>query len=84
MKWYILVCMMGLAGCQTIPAKPEWPKEPDVGVCPELVDAVPSEKLSDLLTTITANYGEYHNCQARVEAWQQWYKDQEKIYNDAK
>ena len=84
MKWSIILCAVFLAGCQTIPAKPEWPAAPNVGACPELSDAMPSEKLSELLSTVATNYGKYHECKARVEAWQQWYNEQKKIYEQAK
>lgn len=85
MKWSIIICSLLLAGCvHNPPAKPEWPKAPNVGQCPELSDAMPSEKLSELLSTVTANYGKYHECRARVEAWEQWYKDQKRIYDEAK
>lgn len=85
MKWSILACSLLLAGCNHMPAKPDWPKAPNVESCPEqLKDAPVTEKLSVLMETVTANYGTYHECKARVEAWQQWYKDQKKIYEEAK
>ena len=84
MKWSILAFSLFLVGCQTIPAKPEWPAAPNISSCPELKDAPISEKLSVLMETVTGNYGTYHECKARVEAWEQWYKEQKKIYEDAK
>jgi hypothetical protein len=84
MRWEILFCSLVLAGCGHIPAKPNWPVAPNIGTCPELVDAIPSEKFSELLKTVTTNYGKYHECKARVDAWQKWYDDQQKIYKDSK
>lgn len=84
MKWLIIFSAVLLSGCDTMPAKPAWPAAPNVGSCPALNDAAPSEKLSDLLSTVTTNYGKYHECAARVDAWQQWHKEQKEIYNQAK
>lgn len=83
MKWNIILCAVLLAGCNTIPPQyPKWPDSPKVGTCPELDTAMPSEKLSDLLSTVTKNYGKYHECTARVQAWEQWYKEQKGIYEE--
>ena len=73
-------------GCCTFSTKPKWPVAPDIkSTCPELA-LVPlgTEKLSETLNVITKNYGEYHECKARVEAWNAWYAEQKKIYEAAK
>lgn len=82
MKYSILLVSLLLTGC--IHTLPKWPDAPSVGKCPELDIAMPSEKLSDLLSTVTKNYGKYHECTARVEAWEQWYKEQKKIFESVK
>jgi hypothetical protein len=84
MKLYLILISILIAGCTTLPAKPEWPRAPNVGTCPELDIATTSDKLSDLLSTITTNYGKYHECAERVKAWQSWYTEQEKIYKESK
>ena len=84
MKYASLPILLLIAGCNTIPAKPEWPAAPDVSECPELAVAPTTEKLSELLSVVTANYGKYHECTARVQAWQSWYKEQKKIYEESK
>lgn len=84
MKFSILLVSLLLVGCNTVPPQyPKWPEPPKVGSCPELEQALPSEKLSELLTTVTKNYGKYHECTARVQAWEQWHKDQRAIYEEA-
>ena len=84
MKYLVFLMALLLAGCHTIPPQyPKWPDAPSVGNCPELDQAANSEKLSELLSTVTKNYGKYHECAARVDAWQQWHKEQKKIYEDA-
>lgn len=82
MKYTVILASLFLAGC--VNTMPKWPDAPRVGTCPKLDDAMPSEKLSELLSTVTKNYGKYHECSARTEAWEQWYRDQKKIYEDAK
>lgn len=84
MKFSILLVSLFLVGCQHNPPQyPKWPEQPKIGTCPDLEDAMPSEKLSELLTTVTKNYGKYHECTARVQAWEQWYKEQRAIYEEA-
>ena len=51
----------------------------------EGTDGTPSEvKASQLLTTVVDNYGACHENAARLEAWQQWYRDQKKIWESIK
>lgn len=80
----MILCSLLLSGCVTFSAKPKWPDQPNVGSCPELAESSQTEKLSELLKVVTINYGKYHECTARVEAWQQWYEKQKKIYEEAK
>lgn len=81
---YVLLAVLFLAGCDTMPSRPAWPDSPDVGQCEQLKDAAQSEKLSELLSVVATNYGKYHECSARVDAWQDWYNKQKKIYNESK
>jgi hypothetical protein len=51
----------------------------------EGTDGTPSEvKASQLLTTVVENYGSCHDNAARLEAWQQWYRDQKRIWESIK
>lgn len=51
----------------------------------EGTDGTPSEvKASQLLATVVDNYGSCHDNAARLEAWQQWYRDQKKIWESIK
>ena len=84
MKFGVLLVSLLLVGCNSIPPQyPKWPDLPKVGTCPELDLATSSEKLSELLSTVAKNYGKYHECTARAQAWEQWYKDQRAIYEEA-
>jgi hypothetical protein len=88
MKLSAVFLSLLLAGCATtVPVKPFFPNIPDSlkESCPELL-LIPegTEKLSEVLTVVTANYGEYHICRSRVDAWIKWYNEQKKIYEELK
>lgn len=81
MKHLLVFILVLLTGCHTIYVPIPPPAFPDIGEkmkyrCPELEMAKNSEKLSVLLESVISNYGEYHNCKAAVEAWNQWYIEQ--------
>jgi hypothetical protein len=86
MKIFILISLLFLAGCVT-PIKRNFPDIPPslrTG-CEELA-LVPqgTEKLSEVLIVVTDNYAKYHECQIKVETWQQWYKTQKDIFDSVK
>ena len=75
MKEYALILMLILAGCQNqkqfiLPPVPDLLKEP----CEELQE-IPLEttQLSQVLTVVSKNYAKYHECRAKVEAWNSFY-----------
>lgn len=41
-------------------------------------------KVPELLNTVTENYGTCHETREKLKAWQDWYKTQQKIWNDVK
>jgi hypothetical protein len=48
-------------------------------------DGTPSEiKASELLDRVVENYGSCHENAAKLEAWQEWYKEQKKIFESVK
>jgi hypothetical protein len=50
--------------------------------CPDLGQLDPSsEKISELLTVVTKNYGEYYDCKVKVDNWIEWYTTQKKIFD---
>ena len=46
---------------------------------------LPADKktLTDLLENVNNNYGSYYVLKDKLEAWQQWYKVQKNIFEDA-
>jgi hypothetical protein len=83
----LLVCLL-LAGCSTtVPVKRNFPDVPQVlkTPCPELKEVQEGTvRLSDVLSVVTDNYSQYHECKITVEAWIEWYDQQKKIFEEVK
>ena len=41
-------------------------------------------KTAELLSTVTENYGTYHEVTSKLKAWQEWYKEQKQIFESVK
>jgi hypothetical protein len=84
----VLLPIMLLTGClETVPVKMSFPQVPeDLKIaCPDLQLLDPeTKKLSEVVTVVTKNYGQYQECQVKVDAWVQWYNTQKKIFEDIK
>ena len=74
-----------LTGCVT-PVKREFPPvpEPLMRSCPQLADVPATKNLSDVLTVVTQNYGQYNECSIRVDSWIDWYNTQKNIFDSVK
>ena len=74
-------CATGVAVKMSFPAVPTDLTTP----CPDLksVDANTS-KLSEVVSTVVDNYGEYYTCKDRVDNWIDWYNTQKKISDSVK
>lgn len=87
MKQLILISALVLAGCSTTtPVERHFPAVPAQlkQACPDLKKAPETTKLSEVLTTVTQNYGQYHECHFKVDAWIEWYDTQKKIFDEVK
>lgn len=77
-----------LTGCTTVvPVKQHWPEPPGLQSqkpCPELKKLSENVTLSEVSKTIADNYSEYYQCVVKLEAWQEWYKQQQVIHKDLK
>jgi hypothetical protein len=84
---YLLIALL-LSGCSTlVPVKQSFPELPsELAVeCPNLKQLpADTKKLSDVVSNVSENYGTYYECQARKEAWVEWYKAQRQIYDGVK
>lgn len=78
-----------LAGClsTTAPVKRNFPDVPQelMKACPDLkkVDKG-TESLSKVLSVVTENYAQYHECRLKVDTWMEWYNAQKKIFDEVK
>jgi hypothetical protein len=83
MKILLISFLFLLAGCVT-PVKrnfPDLPPSLKTG-CADLELVAPgTDKLSEVLIVVTSNYAKYHECQIKVDTWQQWYKTQKEIFD---
>lgn len=87
MKNILLFCVIFLTGCSTVvPLQRKFPEVPEVLMAKcdnlETIDK-PTVFLSEFMTVITKNYNKYHNCSDLAAAWQQWYVEQKKIFDQA-
>lgn len=88
MRLYILLLAVFLGGCSTlVPVKQKFPDAPPALMerCPELIIVSEQQNnIRDFMEVIIKNYGAYHRCAERVNGWQEWYKETQKIMNGAK
>ena len=49
-----------------------------------LDEGTSSLKISDILSTVTDNYSTYYQVREQVLGWQQWYREQKKIFESVK
>lgn len=75
-----------LAGCLTTPVKRSFPDVPEElkVACPDLMLVEPTTKLSEVVSIVTKNYGQYQECQIKVDTWIEWYKTQKEIFDSVK
>lgn len=87
MRKLLLISLLVLTGCTTVvPVKMSFPQVPEdlKEGCPALKETPETTKLTDVLKVVTTNYGQYHECQIKTDAWIQWYDSQKKIFEDVK
>jgi hypothetical protein len=84
---FIVPMALIMTACSTVPVTMKFPDAPPEMLkgCAEL-QKVPTgtQELSKVLSTVTANYGRYHECSSYNEAWIEWYETQKKIYESVK
>lgn len=83
-----LTLAMLLTACSTtVPVKRSFPDVPPElkEKCVEL-SQLPTEtsKLSEVLTSVTKNYSEYHICKNKNDMWIEWYNTQKQIFDEVK
>ena len=84
----ILPVFLFLSACSTtVPVKRTFPDVPEElkTACPDLKQ-VPegTTELSKTLSVVVDNYGQYKECQIKVDLWTDWYDKQKKIFEEVK
>lgn len=87
MKYTAPLFALMLAGCVSVPVTPDFPP-----ALKELTEACPELKkiegdnvlMTDMLTVVAENYTAYYLCSLKNQAWNDWYKQQKKIYDGLK
>jgi len=81
-----LLCVTLLGCSTTVPVVAKFPEVPSqlTVACAKLKEAESKPEISDLTKTILHNYAEYHICAIRLDAWNEWYREQKKLYEALK
>ena len=86
MRYLLIAMVLVLSACgTTVPVVAKFPDEPGKAAmerCPQLTTVENGVKLSELTKTVTMNYSTYYECAVKVDAWQEWYQIQKKIFED--
>lgn len=86
--WFIVatVVTIQLSGCKTISieVKGDVPSVPEsfLTLPKELSMAKQSNRLSDLIVTVTENYRVCNDTRNRLILWQTWYMENQKIFQE--
>jgi uncharacterized protein YcfL len=87
-KLFLIIPIFLLVGCSTtVPVKRNFPDVPTelMAECPNLKQVEKgTEQLSKVITVVTENYGQYHECKVKVSNWIEWYNSQKKIFDEVK
>jgi hypothetical protein len=87
MKFLIVVLVLSLSACVSVPVERKFPKAPEelMVACPDL-QTIPTgtTQLSVVVEAVTANYGQYQLCQTKTSTWVEWYNEQKKIFDSVK
>ena len=76
-----------LTGCLATPVKRTFPEVPTElkTACPDLKTINENtDQLSKVITVVTENYTQYHECKLKVDIWILWYDKQKEIFNSVK
>ena len=86
MRYIILSLVVLLTACQAVPVERKFPQVPVElqQACPDLKLINPTSKLSDVIDIVVSNYGQYKECQVKVDSWIDWYTTQRKIFESVK
>ena len=88
MRQLLLISLLALTGCATsVPVTMSFPQLPEALDKPcERLEPLAADKkeLSDLLTNTNDNYAKAKECNAKANAWKEWYETHKKIFEEVK
>ena len=87
MRLLLVAAVVLLTACSTVtPVQRKFPEVPAElkEACPDLKQTNPTDKLSDVLKVVVDNYGQYHECRIKTDAWIEWYNSQKQIFDSVK
>jgi hypothetical protein len=86
MKITLIALALLMTACTTVPVERNFPEAPVeiLQVCPDLKQINPTTKLSEVVDSVVSNYGQYKECQIKVDSWIDWYTNQKKIFESVK
>jgi len=90
MKKLLIISLLLLSGCaapKTTTVSMKWPNVPQELTTPA-ADLIPLQdkdhSFTSLLLNADRNYSQYYQLRKKYEAWQEWYKTQQRIYQQSK
>ena len=85
MKIAIVALSLLLTAC-VVPVDRKFPEVPTElqQACPDLKLISPTTKLSEVVDVVVSNYGQYRECQVKVDSWIDWYTNQKQIFESVK
>lgn len=85
-KLALILSVVIMTGCSTVPVERKFPNVPKelMESCPDLKQTQNTSKLSDVLSVVVENYGQYHECRLKADSWMDWYKTQKAIFDSVK
>lgn len=87
MKKLMLLPLVLLSGCAitAVPVTAKFPEAPATlqEKCSVLKEATEGMTLSEFTRTVVENYMLYHECERKVEGWNEWYAKQKAIFETA-
>lgn len=86
MKLLLIVPVLLLTGCLATPVQRSFPDVPEElkVACPDLIVQQQTTKLSEVISVVVGNYGQYQECQIKVDTWIEWHKQQKQIFESVK
>lgn len=87
MKYAIVIVTLLLSACVSVPVERRFPMVPTEIQAPcgnlQTIDSA-TTKLSAVVDSVVANYGQYRECQVKTDLWIEWYTRQKQIFESVK